>query len=110
MIVMCNNQSVLFWLLHSYQDKLEVPLGKLGVTFYAVAVLIGWDIFMKKIKRRRIRSVVRALYCDGKCLGFVSWGRTKITEKQRCSTAFALRKARPSRGSDDHVKWRTRLQ
>ena len=33
MIVMCNNQSVLFCLLHSYQDKFEVPLCMLGVTF-----------------------------------------------------------------------------
>ena len=32
-IVMCNNQSVLFWLLHSYKDKFEVLLCKLGVTF-----------------------------------------------------------------------------
>ena len=25
-------------------------------------------------------------------------------------TTFALQKAKPSRGSDDHVKWRSRIQ
>ena len=73
-------------------------------------------IFMKKIKPRRIRSVVRALYYNGRCMSWVRFlgpdqnRGLKITEKQRCSTAFALQTARPSRGSDDHVKWRTRLQ
>ena len=35
-------------------------------------------------------------------------GRTNIQRNE--GTPFALQAARPSRGSDDHVKWRSRLQ
>ena len=61
-----------------YYTVTKTNLCKLGVTFMHLQFLI----FMKKIKPgikpRRIRSVVRALYCNGGCLGFVFWGRTKI--------------------------------
>ena len=36
-------------------------------------------------------------------------GRTNIIQRNE-GTPFALQAARPSRGSDDHVKWRSRLQ
>ena len=60
--------------------------------------------------RGRISSVGRALDFRAGGRGFNSWDQTntqglKMTEKG--GTAFALQMARPSRGSDDHVKWRS---
>ena len=40
--------------------------------------------------------------------GSFTGGRTNIQRNE--GTPFALQAARPSRGSDDHVKWRSRLQ
>ena len=70
------------------------------------------SLWTRYIYRGRFSSVGRALDCRAGGRGFDSWGRTntqglKITEKWRFF--FVLQTARPSRGSDDHVKWRIRL-
>ena len=70
------------------------------------------SLWTQYIYRGRFSSVGRALYCRAGGRGFDSWDRTntqglKITEKWRFF--FVLQTARPSRGSDDHVKWRIRL-
>ena len=63
--------------------------------------------------RRSISSGGRALDCRAGGRGFDSWGRTKLRVLKKLrneATTFALQMARPSRGSDDHVKWQSRLQ
>ena len=48
------------------------------------------------------RRVTGSIPGTGPTLGVLKWLRNE-------GTAFALQMARPSRGSDDHVKWRSRL-
>ena len=62
--------------------------------------------------RCRISSVGRALDFRAGGHGFNSRGRTNTQglKLRREGTAFTLRTVRPSRGSDDNVKWRSRLQ
>ena len=48
---------------------------------------------------------VERVDCRAGGRGFDSWGRTNTQ-----GTLFALQQARPSRGSDDYVQWRSRLQ
>ena len=49
------------------------------------------------------REVAGSILGTGPILRVSKWLRNE-------GTAFALKMARPSRGSDDHVKWRSRLQ
>ena len=49
------------------------------------------------------REVAGSIPGTGPILMVLKWLRNE-------GTAFALQMARPSRGSDDHVKWRFRLQ
>ena len=48
------------------------------------------------------REVAGSIPGTGPTLMVLKWLRNE-------GTAFALQMARPSRGSDDHVKWRSRL-
>ena len=62
--------------------------------------------------RGRISLVGRALAYRAGGSGFNFWDRIKtqslnITEEE--GTAFALQTVRPSRDSDDHVKWWSRI-
>ena len=57
--------------------------------------------------RSRIISVGRALDCKAGGRGFDSQDRINT---QGQGTAFVLQTGSPSRGSDDHVNWRSRLQ
>ena len=64
------------------------------------------------MNRGKISSVGRALDCRAEGRGFDSLGRTntqglKITEKINECISYALQAARPSRGSDDLVKWQS---
>ena len=49
------------------------------------------------------REVAGSIPGAGPILRVLKWLRNE-------STSFALQQARPSRGSDDHVKWRSRVQ
>ena len=70
----------------------------------------------QNLDRSSVSSVGRALKCWAGGRGFNSRGWTntqglKITEKSRYSLClFVLQAVRPSRGSDDNVKWRSRIQ
>ena len=62
-----------------------------------------------------ISSVGRAINCGAGGRGFDSQGRTNtqgffFKKPRNKGSAFALQTVRPSRGSDDHVKWQPRLQ
>ena len=48
------------------------------------------------------REVAGSIPWAGPLLGVLKWLRNE-------GTPFALQAARPSRGSDDHVEWRSRL-
>ena len=58
----------------------------------------------------RISSVGRALNCRAEGREFDSQGRTNTQGLRNEGTPFTLQAARPSRVSDDHVKWRSRLR
>ena len=67
---------------------------------------------MKSINK--ISSVGRAIDCRAGGRGFDSQGRTNTQGRKKNlrnkDSAFAVQTVRPSRGSDDHVKWQPRLQ
>ena len=57
-----------------------------------------------------ISSEGRAIDCRAGSCGFDSQGRTNtqgffLKKPSNNGSAFALQTVRPSRGSDDHVKW-----
>ena len=67
---------------------------------------------MVSYNRGRFSLVGRALASRAGGSGFDFWDRTKtqslnITEEE--GTAFVLQTVRPSRDSDDLVKWRSRI-
>ena len=72
------------------------------------------NCYAPPINRGRISSVGRAFDCRAGGRGFNSRGRTNTQGLKKNlrneGNTFALQMARPSRGSDDHVKWWSRLQ
>lgn len=86
---------------------LSIPLALL-ISIFSIQALFAIN---QQRPSSRISSVSRALDCSAGGHGFNSRGREKTQDlNENKSTAFAQQVARLSHGSDNQVKWQSRLQ